>query len=211
MNPDLVAAFASAEMIEGVEAGALWTDHLLNVAPSSLLSVGIFTNNISVAFLSIAIGVLFGLGTIYIIGLNGLMLGAIFAFTAQHDMAGRLFSFVAAHGFVELSAIVLCGAAGFALGEALARPGLQTRRQAFRRAAGEASRVGLVCAVFLIGAGLIEGYISPDPDFPLAVRLLVGLGYQVLFLWTLAGLPGVFRRARGVPVEDAPAVQVPAG
>lgn len=193
-NPDLVQLFASSEMITNVENGELWTDGLLNIAPSSLISIGIFTNNISVAFLSIAIGVLFGLGTIYIIGFNGFMLGAMFAFTAQHDLAGRLFQFVVAHGFVELSAIVLCGAAGFALGEALARPGVYTRRQAFRIAAGKAARIGMVCAVFLVGAGVIEGYVSPDPRFPLSIRLLIGLGYEVLFIWILAGMPG--RRAR---------------
>lgn len=193
--PGAVALFASAEMVERVEAGQLWTDHLLHAVPSSVLSVGIFTNNITVALMSIAVGVLFGLGTIYIIGLNGLMLGGIFAFTAQHDLAGRLFSFVVAHGCVELSAIVLCGAAGFVLGESLARPGPRTRRQAFRIAAGQAARIGLVCALFLVGAGVIEGYISPNPVFPLPVRILVGVAYWLLFVWTLLGFPRLRRAA----------------
>ncbi len=192
-NPDVVALFASPEIIEGVQAGDLWTDGLLHAVPSSALSAGIFTNNISVALTSIAVGVLFGLGTIYIIALNGLMLGGLFAFTAQYDLAGRLFSFVVAHGVVELSAIVLCGAAGFALGESLARPGALTRRQAFRIAAGKATRIGLVCALFLVGAGVIEGYVSPNPAFPLPVRIFVGVAYGLLFVWTLAGLPELSR------------------
>ena len=47
--PELAGLFASAEMIEKVRAGELWTDDLLNVMPSSLLSVSIFTNNVVVA------------------------------------------------------------------------------------------------------------------------------------------------------------------
>lgn len=187
--PQTAGLFASPEMMDGVEAGELWTDHILHSTPSSVISAGIFTNNVSVAFLSIGIGVLFGLGTIYIIGLNGVMLGSVFALTAQHDLAGRLFNFVIAHGVVELSAIVLCGTSGFVLGESLARPGMKTRRQAFRDAAGDAARIGLVCGVFLIGAGIIEGYISPNPAFPLALRTLVGIGYGLLFFWVLAGTP----------------------
>ena len=44
--PELVGLFASEEMIRMVQRGELWTDGLLNVMPSSLLSVSIFTNNI---------------------------------------------------------------------------------------------------------------------------------------------------------------------
>lgn len=211
-RPGAVALFASPEMVERVQAGQLWTDHLLHAVPSSVLSVGIFTNNITVALMSIAVGVLFGLGTIYIIGLNGLMLGGIFAFTAQHELAGRLFSFVVAHGCVELSAIVLCGAAGFVLGESIARPGPCTRRQAFRTAAGQAARIGLVCALFLVGAGLIEGYISPNPVYPLPVRILVGVAYWLLFAWTLLGFPRL-RRADlpRSPLADSRAIQPGSG
>ena len=94
-------------MINGVERGRLWTDGLLNVAPSSLLSVGILSNNIAVSLLAFCVGVLFGLGTFYIIAMNGLMLGGIFAFTHQHGLADELFRFVIAHGVVELSVICL--------------------------------------------------------------------------------------------------------
>ena len=88
-------------MIDKVQGGVLWTDNLLNIMPSALLSVSIFTNNIVVTLTAVSLGVLYGLGTIYIMGLNGLMLGGIFAFTAQYGMAGRLFEFVTSHGFVD--------------------------------------------------------------------------------------------------------------
>ena len=86
-NPELASLFASEKMIEMVQKGELWTDDLLNVVPSSVLSVHIMANNIAVSLFAFALGALYGLGTIYIIGLNGLMLGGIFAFTARYDMA----------------------------------------------------------------------------------------------------------------------------
>ncbi len=185
--PELATLFASEAMIEKVRAGELWTDNLLNIMPSALLSVSIFTNNIVVTLTAISLGVLYGLGTIYIIGLNGLMLGGIFAFTAQYGMAGRLFEFVTAHGFVELSVICIGGAIGFYLGESIARPGLYGRIESFRRAVSNMSPLILVCVVFLIGAGLIEGYLSPDDRFPLAMRLVIGLAYWVLLVVVLVG------------------------
>jgi uncharacterized membrane protein SpoIIM required for sporulation len=196
MYPELASLFASEMMIEQVSQGQLWTDDLLNVFPSSLLAVQIFTNNIVVSLFAVCLGVIYGLGTIYIIGMNGVMLGSIFAFTHQHGMAGRLFEFVCAHGFVELSVICIAGAAGASLGEALARPGQLTRGAAFQHAVGRAARLMVVCLVFLVGAGIIEGYVSPDRGIALSVRLAVGLTYFALFLAVLTGALERWRRRR---------------
>jgi Stage II sporulation protein M len=100
--PDLIALFASPELIATVERGQLWTEGLLNVVPSSVLSLQILTNNIVVSLFAYCAGFLFGLGTVYILGLNGLMLGAVFAFTGLHGLDDDLFQFVVAHGCVEI-------------------------------------------------------------------------------------------------------------
>ncbi|MDX1563030.1 MAG: stage II sporulation protein M [Gammaproteobacteria bacterium] len=185
--PELASLFASEDMIEQVSRGELWTDNLLNVVPSSLLSVQLFTNNVTVSLFAICLGMLFGLGTIYIIGINGVMLGSIFAFTAQYDMHGRLFEFVVAHGFVELSVICVAGGVGASLGEALARPGALTRTAAFQRAVMRGMRLMVVALAFMVGAGLVEGYVSPNPNFPFAARLAIGLIYWAVFLIVLTG------------------------
>ncbi len=110
--PDLIAMFASPQLIATVERGELWTDGLLNVTPSAVLSVSILTNNIVVSFFAFCSGIVFGLGTFYLIGMNGLSLGAIFAFTGQHGLADGCSISSIAHGCVELSCICIAGAAG---------------------------------------------------------------------------------------------------
>jgi uncharacterized membrane protein SpoIIM required for sporulation len=192
--PDLATLFASTEMINRVQFGELWTDGLLNIMPSSLLSLSLMTNNITVSIFAFSLGAFYGLGTLYIITLNGLMLGGVFAFTAQYGLDGELFTFIIAHGVVELSVICIAGAMGLKLGEALLRPGTQTRSQAFRRATRDAGKVLLVAVPFLVVAGLIEGYISPDPRFGLSFRIAVGLS-SGLFFWLLLlfGLPWLRR------------------
>ncbi len=185
--PELASLFASETMISQVQSGELWTDDLLNIMPSSLLSWSIFTNNAAVTLFAFALGTLFGLGTLYIIALNGLMLGGIFAFTNQYNMAGRLFEFVIAHGIVEISIICLAGAAGTLLGEALFRPGLQTRKAAFRQAAKQGTRLMFAFIPLLLVCGLIEGYISPNPDYSLTLRVVVGVGWALLSWALLTG------------------------
>ncbi len=185
--PEMVALFASEQMIETVQRGQLWTDDLLNVTPSSVLAWGIMTNNIAVTLFAFVFGSIYGLGTLYLLSLNGMMLGGVFAFTARYDLDGRLFAFIIGHGVVELSIIVLAGAAGIKLGEALIRPGQRTRVAAFQYAVSRASKLIAVGVPLLVGAGLIEGYISPNPNIPLNVRVTVGLTYGVFMLLVLSG------------------------
>jgi uncharacterized membrane protein SpoIIM required for sporulation len=192
--PALIRLFASPELIATVERGELWTHSLLNVVPSSVLSLQILTNNIVVSIFAYCAGFLFGLGTFYIVGLNGLMLGAVFAFTAQHGLEGELFGFVVAHGCVEISVMCLSGAAGAAVGEALIRPTTPRRADAFRQAALRSGKLLLACALLLVGTGLIEGYVSPDPRFALWTRIVIGVAYWLFMVALLRG--SFFGRSR---------------
>lgn len=185
--PELISLLADEKTINNVERGHLWTEGMLNVAPSSVISIGILSNNIAVSLLAFCVGVFFGLGTFYIVATNGLMLGAMFAFTHQHGLAGELLKFVTAHGVVELSVICIAAAAGVMLGESLIRPTHPTRRESFQHAAAKTSRVLLLCALLLIGCGIIEGYLSPDPDFPMLSRVIVGFGYGIVMIGALTG------------------------
>lgn len=172
--PELVTLFASETMIATVESGRLWTDSLFNVVPSAIASGGIIANNISVTLFAYCVGVIFGLGTFYIVAVNGLMIGGIFAFTHQHGLSFRLFEFVVAHGPVELTTICLAGAAGMMLGESLIRPRGGSRAESFAAAVAHTSRYLVFCALLLLATGIIEGFVSLDPSWPFASRAVIG-------------------------------------
>lgn len=185
--PALVSIIASDRMIDGVEHGHLWTDQLFSIAPPGLLSAHIFSNNVVVTLGAFCSGILFGLGAVYMISFNGLMLGGLLAFTHQYGIAHGLVRFILAHGPVELSVICLAGAAGTALGESIIRPQLATRAESLRRRAAELGPLLIACALLLLGSGLIEGFISPNPRFSIPFRLVVGLGYWSLMILLLSG------------------------
>jgi len=185
--PSLINLVASREMIDNVERGELWTDGLLNVTPSAVLSIRILSNNVAVSIAAFCAGVFFGIGTLYLIGINGLLLGATFAFVHQYGLGGALLRFVAAHGPVELSVVCIAGAAGVALGESLIRPDYPTRRESFERCTARLAGLLLLCALLLVGCGLIEGYVSPDPRVPFGARIAIGVLYFLLMLAALSG------------------------
>ena len=185
--PELIALFASPDAIAKVERGQLWTEGVLNIVPPSVMSVQLFANNIVVSLTAWCTGFLFGLGTLYVLGLNGLLLGAALAFVSQHGLREQLLTFIVAHGCVELSVICLSGAAGAAVGEALARPGEAGRIESFRVAVLRSGKLLVACVLLLIGAGLIEGYVSPNPHVSLHARVAIGVSYWLLMVLMLSG------------------------
>jgi len=195
--PELVALLLPEHTIRSVEAGRLWTEGILSIAPASLVSSSIISNNITVSLMAYCVGVIFGLGTFYLIATNGLMIGGLFAFTARHDLGSGLFEFVVAHGPVELSAICLAGAAGAALGESLVRPRGRSRAESFRLAVSRTSRYLVFVALLLVGCGLIEGFISTDPTYPLSSRVVIGIASWLIAACAATGL--LYRRAGTAP------------
>lgn len=151
----------------------------------------LMTNNIRVALLCFALGISFGLGTVYVLAQNSLMLGSALGLGAAHGKLLLMSSVVAPHGIVEISAVVLAGAAGLRLGYALVNPGDLLRRDALLLAARDAGQIALGTVPMFIYAGLVEGLVSPQSTGILAndvIRLLVGFtGGLLLYCWLLAG------------------------
>ena len=195
-DPDVIYLIAGpgiAPLVNQVEQGKLWTD--ISPAARSSASAMILTNNIQVTFLTFAGGVTAGLFTAWILLSNGLNLGGIFGLLQAHDLSAGLAEFVLAHGFVELSVIFVAGGCGLSVGDALLRPGLQTRAAALIQRARTAVMVILGCAPLLVMAGIIEGFISPS-GLPWWLKLTVGVatGVALHVYWLLAGRQGVERR-----------------
>lgn len=180
-NPDAVAQLLPAQfqqLVPLIEQRELWTD--IPVGERPYTSAFIMRNNIQVIFLSFAGGVLVGLFTIYILALNGLMIGALTGLTAHYDVAFELWTFVISHGVIELSVIFMAGGAGLALGWAIIHPGLLSRRDALAQAARLAVRIIIGAVPLLVVAGLLEGFVSPNEAIPTAAKWLLGIASGVL-------------------------------
>ncbi len=154
-----------------------WMD--LNEA-NQIGASGILTNNIRVAFFAFALGAFFGIGTIYVLVLNGLMIGGVLGvcFRANPAFGTELVNFMVGHVVVELACIFIASGAGMSIGYALIDPGDLSRSQALKYRGREAAKVVIGCALFLFVAGVIEGFLSPatlPPGIKYATGILTGL------------------------------------
>lgn len=139
----------------------------------------IMLNNIKVAFLAFAGGVLVGLGSVLVLVQNGILLGAVGAMAGQFNLGQQLLAFVVPHGVIELSVIFMAGGCGLMIGDAVLRPGMRSRSDALSDASRVAIQLVLGAVPLLVIAGTIEGFFSPS-DAPEALKFLVGAVSGVL-------------------------------
>lgn len=146
-------------------------------------------HNIGIAFQTFAAGLLFGLGSVFFLIFNGLVIGAVSGHLTDIGYGQTFWSFVMGHGAFELTAITLAGAAGLQLGWSLVAPGRLARSEALRLAARKSVRMLCGVMVFLLIAAFIEAYWSSTTGIEPWIKYAVGavLWLLVAAYLTLAG------------------------
>jgi uncharacterized membrane protein SpoIIM required for sporulation len=158
-------------------------------------------NNVSIGLQCFAFGLLLGIGGLYVTLYNAAMLGAVFGFIAKSPHADNFFQFVTAHGPFELTAVVLCAAAGMRLGFSLVDTRGLTRAAALRRAAQESmSTIWAAVVLFVLAAG-IEAFLSPSAaPYEIKAAVAVLSVVMLLFYFVVLGFP---RKGRpGLPGRE---------
>lgn len=133
----------------------------------AIASVAIFTNNIQVGITAFALGITFGVGTVYVLAYNGMLIGALSAIAVNAGTGYTYWSLILPHGVPELFCIFVCGAAGLAIAQSMIFPGLNSRRKSFSLGGKKALMMLLGTIPLFILAGITEGFFTPLPIDPL--------------------------------------------
>lgn len=161
----------------------------------SLMFMQIALNNIGVAFNTFLLGLSCGVGTLYYLFRNGLMLGVFEHLFFKHGLGFRSISVVFIHGTLEIAAIVIAGGAGIALGSAILFPKTYTRVQSIRTGVKDGVKIMLGLIPVFTVAAFFEGFVTRHTGMPLAMSLLI-LGGSLLFVvWYYIILPIRVHRA----------------
>ncbi len=178
VNPDFAENIVPSSLLDKLYDSDKATWNNTSAEARNLFASFVITNNIRVAFLAFAAGIIFMIGTVYVLALNGVSIGAVAGLCHVHGFSLALWSFVSPHGYIELTAIFIAGGAGLKMGYALIAPGLLTRKRALVNAAQTAVHLlGGCIALFLI-AGIIEGFISPSglsPYLKITIGVITGV------------------------------------
>jgi len=185
-EPQFIELVVPEHIISTVEKGDVWFRDLHAVAP--LASSHLMTHNVSVTFLIIASGITFGIGTMYLLALNGLLIGTVAALCFTHNLSLEFWSFLLPHGSIELSAIFIAGGAGLILGHALVDPGPYKRLEILSVRSRPAGRLALGCVPILVMAGLVEAFLSPSP-LPPRLKIVFGV-VMFVSLWVFLLVSG---------------------
>lgn len=193
-EPELVYSVISGEQVAGMEEmyDPARTSRFgrEREADSDVLMFGFYIrNNTGIGFQVFAGGLLYGLGSLFFLLFNGLSIGAVAGHLTQVGYIETFWGFVAGHSAFELTAIVLSGAAGFRLAQALLMPGRKPRLLALRDNSREAIQIVYGAATLFIMAAFVEAFWSSQTWIPLGVKYAVGISLWIMVIayFSLAG------------------------
>lgn len=122
--------------------------------------LGITINNIRVALMTFVFGILAGIGTIYLLMQNAIMLGSFQYFFYEHGLLWESVKTIWIHGTLEISVIIVAACAGLVVGKSILFPGTFSRLTSFIRGIKAGLKVVVSTVPFFIVAGFLEGFVT---------------------------------------------------
>lgn len=150
--------------------------------------LSIAANNIYVSLLMFVSGIFLAIGPIFYLLQNGVMLGSFEYYFFSRGLGLESILVIWIHGTLEISAIIIAGAAGLVLGHGLLFPKTYTRFQAFKQSAKDGTKIALGMVPILLVAAFFEGFITRHTEMPvwlstgiLALSLIFIIWYVILY------------------------------
>ncbi len=149
--------------------------------------LGITLNNIKVALMAFAYGILLGIGSLYIMLQNGVMLGSFQYFFYENGLLWESVRTIWIHGTIEISVIIIAGCSGLVLGNGLLFPGTYTRLESFKRGIKNGLKILMSTIPFFVIAGFLEGFVTRHTEMPdwLAIFIITSSLALIIFYYVI--------------------------
>ena len=150
---------------------------------------GITINNIRVAFLAFVLGIIGSFGTIFILIQNGIMVGAFQYYFYTKGLFLTSFLTIWIHGTIEISAIIIAGAAGILLGNGVLFPSSYSRIHSLSISARRSLRILLGTIPLFVLAGFLESFVTRYTELPTLVKVMIILLSALLIVYLFVYRP----------------------
>ena len=195
----LIGAFSAASdaaFVRSILGDAYVNMTLENIANNDPMAVykemtetdmflGITINNIKVSLMAFSFGVLAGIGTIFMLMQNAIMLGSFQYFFYDKGLLWESARTIWIHGTIEISVIIIAGCAGLVVGKSILFPGTYSRLKSFTMGVKDGLKIVVSTIPFFIIAGFLEGFVTrltSMPDFAAIMIILTSL-FLILFYY----------------------------
>lgn len=135
--------------------------------------LGITINNIRVSLYAFVLGIFLGLGTMYIIMQNAIMLGSFQYFFYEKGLLWESVRTIWIHGTIEISVIIVTACAGLVVGRSILFPGTYTRLTSFVQGVKAGLKIVISTIPFFIAAGFLEGFVTRHTEMPDWLAILI--------------------------------------
>ncbi|MGJ8734575.1 MAG: stage II sporulation protein M, partial [Cellulophaga sp.] len=145
--------------------------------------LGITINNIKVAMMAFIYGILLGIGSLFVMMQNGIMLGSFQYMFYEKGLLWESARTIWIHGTIEISVIIIAGCAGLVLAKGILFPGTYTRLESFKRGTVNGLKIMLSTVPFFVVAGFLEGFVTRHTEMPDWLAILIITSSLVLILY----------------------------
>lgn len=156
---------------------------------SFLMFLMIARNNLNVTALCFVSGILFSVGPLYVLFKNGLMLGAFEYLFISQGLGIQSTLVIWIHGTIEISCIVIAGAAGLVLGNSILFPGTYSRMVSMRKGAMEGMKIMIGISPLIVIAAILESYITRHTEMPVWLSLSILSCSAIFMIWYVCLYP----------------------
>jgi uncharacterized membrane protein SpoIIM required for sporulation len=149
----------------------------------------IAVNNIYVALVTFVSGIIFAVGSIYYMFQNGLMLGSFQYYFFSKNLGWQSVLVLWIHGTIEISSIIIAGAAGLVLGNSILFPKTYTRLVSLKRGAKDGMKLTLGLVPLFIIAAFFEGFVTRHTEMPVWLSITILAASLVFIAWYVVIYP----------------------
>ncbi|TBW28936.1 stage II sporulation protein M [Gramella sp. KN1008] len=190
------SSFADGAFVRSIMGDAYVNMTLENIANNDPMAVykkaaeidmflGITINNIRVALMAFAFGILAGVGTVFMLMQNAVMLGSFQYFFYDKGLLWESARTIWIHGTIEISVIIVAGCAGLVVGKSILFPGTYSRLKSLKMGVKDGLKIVISTIPFFILAGFLEGFVTRITVMPdwLAILIITGSLALILFYY----------------------------
>ena len=149
----------------------------------------IAVNNIKVAFLVFVLGFLVNIGTVWQLFKNGVMMGAFQYYFFSKGLGWQSILVIWIHGTLEISSIIVAGAAGLVLGNSILFPGTNRRIVSLKRGGKDGLKLMIGLVPIFIAAAFLEGFVTRYSKMPIWLSLFILLSSLTFVIWYFVVYP----------------------